>query len=304
MRISIVIPTYNGSKYIREAIESALNQTRPADEIIVSDDNSSDDTLKICNNYSDKIKIFKNPNGPSGFVNGWNIAIRHAKSEFISILHQDDILAPNFLEEVENAYNLYPEVKHFFASCNYIDAEGSTIRQTMNNYPNELKFYSGQEYAETYELFPNHIHRCPGVVTSKEILEKSPYREIAGHIADDDFFMRVGNWTNVVGILKPLAYYREHNGSETGHLDILKLNKRLLRDVHFQLKHRLENPMINDRIANYLQDMETRYIHRVCVFGLKRCNVKYIFTGIKYWFTLDHKKGFRNIMHDLKRLFR
>ena len=81
MKFSIVIPTYNGAKYVEQAIHAALCQTRPADEIIISDDNSKDDTLKICGKYADQIKIYHNENGPSGFVNGWNIAIAHATGD-------------------------------------------------------------------------------------------------------------------------------------------------------------------------------------------------------------------------------
>lgn len=57
LTFSIVIPTYNGSDYIEQALQSALAQTRPADEIIVSDDNSTDATLEICRKYADRIKI-------------------------------------------------------------------------------------------------------------------------------------------------------------------------------------------------------------------------------------------------------
>lgn len=108
MTFSIVIPTYNGMLFVEKAIQSALAQTRKADEIIISDDNSTDDTLAICKKYKSQIKIYINPNGPSGFVNGWNNAIQYCTSDYIAILHQDDIFAPNFLEEIEHALNIYP----------------------------------------------------------------------------------------------------------------------------------------------------------------------------------------------------
>lgn len=75
MTFSIVIPTYNGEKFVAQAIESALAQTRPADEVIISDDNSTDGTLRVCEHYKDRLKIFVNCKGPSGFVDGWNNAI-------------------------------------------------------------------------------------------------------------------------------------------------------------------------------------------------------------------------------------
>lgn len=56
LHFSIVIPTYNGADFVEQALLSALSQTRTADEIIVSDDNSTDETIAICQKYADKIK--------------------------------------------------------------------------------------------------------------------------------------------------------------------------------------------------------------------------------------------------------
>lgn len=183
--ISIVIPTYNGSKYVAESIESALAQTRPADEIIISDDNSSDSTLDMCKEYEDRISIVRNVNGPSGFVNGWNHAISLASSDYICILHQDDLIDSTFLAEIERAIIANPDVKHLFTPCKLIDGESREIVRPLAHCTEETKRYSGKEYAEAYVFTPGHIHRCPGVVTHRDIFSKCQYRAEAGHIADD-----------------------------------------------------------------------------------------------------------------------
>lgn len=279
MTISIVIPTYNGEKYIEQALKSVLSQTRAADEILISDDNSTDNTLRICENYKNKIKIHRNPKGPSGFVNGWNNAISLASGDFISILHQDDLIAPTFLEEIENAINQHPDVKHFFVPCIYIDANGSTIRTTpLNN--GEIHRFSGNEYIHRYVFTPGHIHRCPGVVTHRSIFEKCRYRKEAGHIADDDFFFRVGNHTDIVGIGKLLASYREHTSSETGHLSYLQLNHRLLKDHIFQLKHRNENPLFDKELQRNYKKWRNTYCRRLILSGLKSGELKYVLSGL------------------------
>ena len=280
---SIVIPTYNGEKYVAEAIESVLSQTLSADEIIISDDNSSDGTLDICAKFKDKIKVFRNEKGPSGFVNGWNNAIAKATCDYVSILHQDDKLAPTFLEEINNAQKQNPDVKHFFVPCLYIDANGNTLDRPLEYCDGQIHRYIGQEYANAYERIKGHIHRCPGVVTHKSIFDHCRYREEAGHIADDDFFLRVGNYTDVVGILKPLACYREHTESETGHLDFFKLNTRLLHDYYFQLKHAYENPLLSHEIIELFKLRESKYIHRLIVFGIKDRKFIYVKEAMKYW---------------------
>lgn len=251
MTFSIVIPTYNGADFVEQALLSVLNQTRPADEIVISDDNSSDDTLAICQKYTDRIKIYRNLQGPSGFVNGWNHAIEKATGEYISILHQDDLLASTFLEEVEKALAVYPDVKHLFTPCNYIDGDGN-ILQDPDYCTSEIKRYTGIEYVRAYQTIGRpHIHRCPGVVTHRDIFKVCQYREEAGHIADDDFFYRVGQYTDVVGILKPLASYRLHSKSETGHLKNIQLIQRLAHDDIFQVKQWRENSFMQKEEYDY-----------------------------------------------------
>lgn len=302
MKFSIVIPTYNGEAYIEEAISSALSQTHPADEIIISDDNSSDHTIEICAKFCDKVKIVRNHNGPSGFVNGWNNAIDLATNDYVAILHQDDRLAPTFLEEIANAVRQHPDVRHFFAPCDYIDQNGDIIRTPSDYCTGKTVRYSGQAYANAYERVKGHIHRCPGVVTHKSIFEQCRYRTEAGHIADDDFFLRVGNFTDVVGVLKPLASYREHQGSETGHLNFLAINTRLLRDYHFQLKHANENPLLSQEITETFRRWEAEYIHRLIVFGVKCGKWKYVQTALAHWFKFSRSERFGNVAYDITSL--
>lgn len=268
MNFTIVIPTYNGSTYIEEALLSAINQTRKANTIIVSDDNSTDNTLEICSRYKDVIRIYKNENGPSGFVEGWNNAIQLVDEGYIAILHQDDLLAPTFLEEAERALTLHPDAKHFFVPCNYVDGEGK-VKRTPDYCDGITHRYSGIEYADAYRVIGSpHIHRCPGVITHLSIFDVCKYRKEAGHIADDDFFYRVGQYTDVVGVLKPLASYREHEKSETGHLENIKLVSRLANDYIFQVEQRVSNHCISKETCNYFAYWAAYYTFQEFVYAV------------------------------------
>lgn len=282
MTFSIVIPTYNGADFMAQAIKSALSQTRPADEVIVSDDGSTDETMSIAQKFGDKIKIFRNPNGPSGFVQGWNNAISHATMDYISILHQDDLLAPTFLEEAEKALIQYPKVRHLFVPCHYIDEKG-TITSTPDFCDNTVKYYTGKQYVKAYyTLGSPHIHRCPGVITHRDILKVCQYRPEAGHIADDDFFYRVGQYTDIIGLMKPLASYRIHSKSETGHISDIELSKRLLCGYDFQLKHFKENTLFDDGIHHYFRYWKLRYMRRIIGYGIKNLSPKDTVYAIKF----------------------
>lgn len=100
--VSICIPTYNGEKYIEEALISALNQTYKNIEIIISDDNSSDRTLEIVNRikHGTKVPLYIYQHQPKGIGANWNNCVRKANSDFIKFLFQDDILNPSCLEKM------------------------------------------------------------------------------------------------------------------------------------------------------------------------------------------------------------
>lgn len=108
LKISVIIPVYNGEKYITRAIESVLNQTRPADEIIVVDDGSTDQTKQILESYADRIKFKVVPNGGPAFAR--NEAIAMSSGDWIALLDADDIWYPDKLEIQIKALEQYPEV--------------------------------------------------------------------------------------------------------------------------------------------------------------------------------------------------
>ena len=97
--VSIVIPVYNGSNYVKEAIDSALAQTYENIEIIVVNDGSKDDgaTEKIALSYGDKIRYFHKENG--GVSSALNVGIANMRGEYFSWLSHDDKYAP---EKIEN----------------------------------------------------------------------------------------------------------------------------------------------------------------------------------------------------------
>ena len=94
--VSIIIPVYNGSNYMREAIDSALAQTYKNIEIIVVNDGSTDNTEEIAKSYGNKIRYYKKENG--GVATALNLAIKKSKGEYISWLSHDDVY---YLDKIE-----------------------------------------------------------------------------------------------------------------------------------------------------------------------------------------------------------
>lgn len=279
LRLSIIIPAYNGERFLSSAIASAMAQTRKADEIIVVDDASTDLTPAIAQSseWRKSVSYFYHEK-EDGFVAAWNHAIQKATGDFVSILHQDDMLRPGYLAGMEEALKRFPQVRHLYAACNYVDEHGNITGLPPEPHSIDPVLYTGRQYAHNYlhgALANRHIHRCPGVMTSKELLVKQcTYRKEAGHIADDDFFLRVGAFTDVVGISWPLASFRHHKGSETGRLDNLSLH--LARDYVFQGEcYRSELSLLDRDDIEKINGQAVRFINLLLLQSLLTRNAEW-----------------------------
>ena len=132
--VSIIIPAYNASKYLSEAIDSALAQTYPNVEIIVVNDGSKDGgaTERVALSYEDRIRYISKDNG--GSSSALNVGIANMSGEWFSWLSHDDLYTPYKLEkQMDYIRHLILEgsdiSKHvFFSASEQINAEGRTIK--------------------------------------------------------------------------------------------------------------------------------------------------------------------------------
>lgn len=140
MLVSVIIPIYNAEKYIRESIGSVLNQTYPNLEIIAVNDGSTDSSLKILEEYSDKIQIISKQNG--GTASALNLGIKNMKGEWFKWLSADDGLYPNAIEElISEAEKLQDKKNILYSNYDIIDSEGKVIKQFVEPNYNELKIF-------------------------------------------------------------------------------------------------------------------------------------------------------------------
>ena len=128
--VSIIIPVYNGEKYMREAIDSALAQTYKNIEIVVVNDGSTDKTDEIARSYGKKIRYYKKTNG--GVSTALNLGIKEMKGEFFSWLSHDDMYFP---EKVEREIEYLREKKLFgkkvipYSDYLLVDARGRNLSE-------------------------------------------------------------------------------------------------------------------------------------------------------------------------------
>lgn len=156
-KVSIVIPVYNGSDYLKEAIDSALGQTSKDFEVIVVNDGSNDGgkTEAIAKSYGDKIRYFFKENG--GVSSALNLGIKNMKGEWFAWLSHDDLFSNNRIEEDLILIDKNPEAKVVFCKITTIDPSGKVIAdvnypsQPMSNLLNALMFV---------DMCTMTIHKC------------------------------------------------------------------------------------------------------------------------------------------------
>jgi glycosyltransferase involved in cell wall biosynthesis len=270
---TIGIPVRNGERYLQEALESALKQTRPADEILVVDDASTDETARIARskNWGGKVRYIYNEN-PTGFADAFTRVAQHARSDYITFLACDDLLGPDFLLHVENAIERYPTSRHVYTGCHYIDENGSIHGASPEPFSFNPVLYPGKKYSQSYlrsVFIGNNIHRFHGFVIDRHLLlNECPIRKDAGLIMDDDLFVRVGEFTDVVGISQPLVSCRNHSMSETNRLESLSL--QLAEDYLFQtMHHELQTSYLDPSDIQLYHELNVRFIRSLFMEGLR-----------------------------------
>jgi glycosyltransferase involved in cell wall biosynthesis len=200
--ISVIIPCYNHGKYIRETVNSVLNQTFTDYEIIIVDDGSNDlETLSELDRIgkeNPKIKIIHQKNGH--LSNARNNGIRIAQGEFFLPLDSDDVIEPTMLEECYAKISKNSKIgfvytyTHFFGDFDLV--------------------WKNQEYNFYDILFNNHPTVC-ALVRKKAWEDVNGYDEnMKDGYEDWDFWINIGKkgWFGKV-LKKPLFRYRKHGKS-------------------------------------------------------------------------------------------
>ena len=126
--ITVCLTTYNGEKFIEDQLDSIICQLSDKDEIIVSDDASTDKTVSIIENYNDnRIKIIKTPDR-KGVIGNVESALEQAKGDYIFLADQDDIWLPNKVEVCINALSKYDLV---ISDCLVTDENRNIIHESF-----------------------------------------------------------------------------------------------------------------------------------------------------------------------------
>lgn len=123
MTISVLVPAYNAETTVGATIESVLRQTTPADEILVMDDGSTDQTAAVLSSFGRRITVFSQPN--RGLSSARNELLARARGDLIAFLDSDDLWHPNYLSVQRKLFERFPKVAAFFIEHSNFSGFGS-----------------------------------------------------------------------------------------------------------------------------------------------------------------------------------
>ncbi len=208
--VSIVVPVYNGEKYLRESLDSILAQTYQRTEILVMDDASTDGTSEIIKSYGEKIKSYRQLSNVGQFQNV-NDGIGMASGEFVCVYHSDDIYISNIVEKEVEFLIKYPEAGAVFCLDILVDKDNKEYNRLK--IPPEVQGGAPLTHTVIFNAllkYKNAFLVCPTAMVRKSVYDDvGVYRdELYLNTSDLDMWLRISQ-KYTIGILEEyLLRYR------------------------------------------------------------------------------------------------
>ncbi len=236
--ISVILPVFNTEKYVKQAIDSILNQTYKNFELIVIDDCSTDNTKNILLSYDDsRIKIiWKDIN--SGYVESLNRGIKLARGIYIARMDADDIAHPDRFKKQLSYMISHPEVSVLACHIKLINHNNEFV----GTWKNDIRCKTVESIRKTIPYENCICH--PSVMMKQNIFDKFLYNLNQYGSEDWDLWMRlIRNGFIIDKINEDLLYYRQSDFSVSAKIDksigvLEKANRVRLRYMQDRIKER------------------------------------------------------------------
>ncbi len=272
-KVSVIIPVYNVEKYLRQCIESVINQTLTDIEIICVNDGSTDNSLSILEEYAskdDRIVVISKENG--GYASAINVGLEAANGEFIQIVESDDYCDINMLEEMYN--------KISGTDADMVTSDFYTCRDNRIHSIKISKYLKEEDkYIDSFNL-----KTLPYIINKAAYPWKSLYRK--AFLEKNDIYMPEDGkgcyedqpWNTailvkankILYVNKPFYYYRiSAEGSSTN------CGKRSIIDYIKRRRQALEILQDNNLYYDDIEEYFCAASLRGCTFFLKRIAFEY-----------------------------
>lgn len=203
--ISVCLAAYNGERYITQQIDSILMQLGEKDELIVSDDGSTDATCARVQAYQDpRIKLIRGPQ--AGVIRNVEYLLSHANGELIFLADQDDIWKENKIERIQMIFSQHPDIAVVVSDLTIVDEQEQVLHPSY--------FHYRKVRAGFYRNILKNSFIGAGMAMRKSLLDQAlPFPK---NIPMHDMWLGLVAYNRVYFLPESLVYYRRHeqNASE------------------------------------------------------------------------------------------
>lgn len=255
-KVSIVLPTYNGAKYIRKSVDSCLNQTYKNLELIIVDDGSSDKTPEIIKSYKDKRTKYVWHEKNKGLPFALNTGFANATGEYLTWTSDDNYYADEAIEKMLTFLNT--------KDCDFVYCDFYRFRDEN---PSDIKLV---KLPDTLNLnSQNGVGAC--FLYTKKVKKVTGFYDVETVFAEDyDYWIRVSKNFLMHHIPEPLYFYREHVNS----LSFSRIYEIRIADILVRIRNNvLDRSTAVNLLSNLIDD---RYP------SLKYFNVSKIINKIRF----------------------
>jgi glycosyltransferase involved in cell wall biosynthesis len=248
-KVTILMPVHNGAHHIKEAIESVLAQTYRDFIFLIIDDASTDGSVELIKNYSDKrIRLIQNDKN-IGQTETLNKGLKIACGEYIARLDQDDICFPERIEEQAAFLDANLDVAVIGSWAQVIDEKSNPFGRMEN-----IISSSGHYLFELLRKHGTIAH--PSVMLRKKVIDTLGGYDAQFPLAEDfDLWVRTVQAGHNIRILeKPLIYYRRHSSQQT--TQGLDIQKKSAREAHKRFIETYLDGFPSEPVIHFFQHKE------------------------------------------------
>ncbi len=259
-KISVVIPAYNSGRTIRRAIQSVLNQTRSADEVIIVDDGSSDDTAEQAAVFGEQMRLIRQPNRGASVAR--NAGITTATGNWIAFLDADDEWVPEKLRLQEEHLKRHPDLvwtmsNYYTCRCDH-DHE-----QVVYDQGRSAALLNGKDcYDNYFDSYQNGVcgNTNTMLIQKQTLLDAGLFRPGQLRMNDEDMWFRIAYRHPKVGYMRrPLAVY--HRGVLNSIVKKHTMPELVIDFIHRHLKLAQEHGC-SDTFRPVARAITKMWIHR------------------------------------------
>jgi glycosyltransferase involved in cell wall biosynthesis len=250
-KVSVLIPTYNYAHFLDETIQSVLNQTFQNYELIIVDNNSTDNTDEVVQKYlsDNRVSFYKNETN-IGLVGNWNKCLEYANGEYIKYLCADDKFLPSLLQEFVAVMDKYNNISFVTSNFKLFGLFNDTKIKPHSHLVNGSYVIKSTLYNGS-----NWIGEPTAIMFRKKDLVIGNFNPEFIYHTDFEFFLRLLTLGDCYVIPDVLYYVRKHPNTETANIKKVKFNTVF---TDYKLYKALKNieelePIIGDEIDKLIK---------------------------------------------------